>query len=123
MNSDSPLKWPINSTREASYEVGRIAEKRLGRKLTHVPFNRFDKIDESTWWLSPSNEIPAYRHGKIAFTREYFAPEMFIGLYVEKGLNREFADAAFPGKGWGMDSTWQWHKFWTDLKAGALTRA
>lgn len=54
--------------------------------LSARPWNRFQP-DDSLWWLVPSKDWPAYRHGKCAFCTEYADPgELFAGLNVEKGF-------------------------------------
>lgn len=103
-----------------AYNVGTVAKSALGRPLTHLPYNRFDRLDDTTWWLCPTEENPAYRHGKIAFTREFFFPETFIGFYIEKGIEQELAKIAYPGRRLGMDSTWLWPAFMADISSGEV---
>jgi len=111
---------PYTSTLDIADQLRRVADQR-GPHLTPLPFNRFEKIDQTTWWLAPTNENPAFKYGKIACTRENFEPSMFIGLYVEKGFT---APGNYPGKKirWQMDSTWLWSSFIQAMKSGDVDR-
>ena len=95
------------------------AARRAGLHGLHaLPFNRFRRED-TTWWLSPTSENPAYRHGKIVLTRRDAAPgDVFVGLYVEKGVGPAAAPAyrdTARGRRYVMASTWLW-----DVLLGAL---
>ncbi len=89
---------PFETTREAAYALGREAGRSGHPKLIHLPFNRFDEVDDTTWWLCPGPDNPAYKYGKIVCTWNNFEPEMFIGL------------------------TWLWHEFFEGLRSGHIGR-
>jgi hypothetical protein len=117
---------PFRTTREAADALGLEAQRLASLKFARLPFNRFDRLDETTWWLSPTGEIPAYKHGKIVCTTSNFEPELFVGLYVEKGLGEEPAQmgkaSTAKERRYLMDSTWLWHDFVRDLKSGEIGR-
>lgn len=118
---------PFRTTKEAAYLLGKEAEQSGHPKLVRLPFNRFDKLDETTWWLSPSKENPAYKYGKIVCSTTNFEPELFIGLYVEKGLDEQPAQTAWASSSPKkrrhlMDVTWLWHDFVKELKSGEIGR-
>jgi hypothetical protein len=118
---------PFATSRDGANALRDVAHRLLRRQLTRIPYNRFDRLDETTWWLSPGNDVPAYKHGKIAVTRDYLSGNdkaesgsLFVGFYVEKGLSPEFAEAQYPGKRLGMDAGWRWTSFFPALQEGRL---
>lgn len=106
-----------------AYERAQAAKKQAHRagltNLVTLPFNRFSP-ENTQWWLSPSSENPAYKHGKIVF--EQTRPELgdlFVGLYVEKGVGpaaAELFNTTPYGRKSVMDNTWVWHEFMSDLE-------
>src|SRR3990170_3650957 len=116
------LAAPFKTTKEAAYQLGREAERSGHSGLIHLPFNRFDQVDDTTWWLCPGPDNPAYKYGKIVCTWKNFEPDMFIGLYVEKGLDPSKAGAGLSAKEkrYRMDSTWRWHDFLEGLRSGPI---
>lgn len=87
------------------------AASREGFELTTRPWNRFEP-DETEWWLVPSSDWPAYKHGKIYL--RWKDSERRLGracLHIEKGLGAETAPAydAPRGRRLIMDRTWTWH--------------
>jgi hypothetical protein len=115
----SAIGCPFTNTRDA---VTRLQKAATGPFLSTLPFNRFDKIDETQWWLSPSSVNPAYKYGKIICMYGNYAPEMFIGFYVEKGLDSGIAGPGFSGaeRRVRMDSSWLWNDFVSALGAGDI---
>jgi len=101
---------PFRTTREAANALAEEA-KQTTVELVRLPFNRFDEVDETTWWLSPRADNPAYKYGKIVCTHRNFEPDMFIGLYVEKGLDPSTITAGLSAKErrYRMDSTYFSH--------------
>jgi hypothetical protein len=81
------------------------------KRLTARPWNRFDLDD--LWWLIPSKDWPAYRHGKLTATRRYAAPgELFLGINLEKGFGQTAA-SAYPEiarTGQLLRPDWAWHE-------------
>ena len=63
--TDMALYCTFNSRREASSTIGNTAKQR-GIQLFERPWN-FYEPDNTAWWLIPSTEWPAYRHGKFFF--------------------------------------------------------
>jgi hypothetical protein len=117
------LTLPFRTTRDAANGLAEEAKQTTG-ELVRLPFNRFDEIDETTWWLSPKADNPAYKYGKIVCTHGNFDPEMFIGLYVEKGLDASTNTAGLNAKErrYRMDATWLWHDFRVALRSGEIDR-
>lgn len=117
---------PFKTTKEAANMLASEGKRSGHSKLVRLPFNRFDKLDETTWWLSPPPEIPAYKYGKIVCTTASFEPELFIGLYVEKGLGGQPARSGWATspkeRRYLMDATWLWHDFVEGLKSGEIGR-
>jgi hypothetical protein len=77
-----------------------------------LPYNRFDVNHSPHWWLSPSREKAAFRHGKVMFTTsdDWVEPgHVFVGFNVEKGILQ--AAGGRPNE--VMDGTWFWHRFLT----------
>ena len=61
--------------------------------LTARPYNRFEPLN-TTWWLIPSTQWPAYHLPKICFYRGYTAEGenlLSVGLEAEKGFGRVVA--------------------------------
>jgi len=92
-------------------------------ELTARPWNRFDLDD--LWWLIPSKQWPAYRHGKLTFTRRHADPgELFLGINVEKGFG-QMAAAAFPSlkQNQLLKPDWTWHRLVSEDGARGFERA
>lgn len=93
-----------------------------GPRLSRIPYNRFaEPLDQKTWWLSPDSENPAYQWGKIVVTSLDVGPNLFVGLYVEKGIGQAAAPAfSKPKKSQRMimRDTWIWHDFSRALADG-----
>lgn len=86
-------------------------------ELTARPFNRFEP-DDSTWWLIPTGEWPAYKYGKIFFeSRPERIPNQMKGVYagfnLEKGLGQTVAN--FYHKSLIMRNDWIWNKFFETM--------
>jgi len=70
--------------------------------MTPRPWNLYDP-DQTLWWLVPTTQWPAYRHGKLAFSLAHDYPrktllgrndtlleldKVFVGLNIEKGYGK-----------------------------------
>lgn len=114
-----------NSVEDMAKRVLGAARASGYQGLTAIPWNRFEPVS-STWWLSPSTENPAYKHGKIIFTRRDAQPgDMLIGLYIEKGIGpgaaQLYAETA-RGRRYLMDHNWTWRAFIEAAESGAFDR-
>lgn len=85
--------------------------------FTARPWNMF-KPDTTLWWLIPSTEWPAYKHGKIAFYRS--GDKLSVGLHVEKGVSAAAGQTLPPTRAATLCTKpdWIWHTFLADLKSG-----
>jgi len=54
-----------NSPRQTCYAVKETAQGQF-EKLVARPWNIYEP-DTTMWWLVPSNDWPAYKHGKLYF--------------------------------------------------------
>lgn len=120
-----PLTCSYVTSREAAAETNAAAVASGYGGLHAMPFNRFSP-ESSTWWLSPSIDNPAYRHGKIIFMQtdeaESAAP-LFVGFYVEKGVGPAGAPVyreTARGRRGVMDSTWLWDRFLGAFGSGEI---
>jgi len=82
--------------------------------------------DTTFWWLVPSTDWPAYKHGKLFFSPDR-APSgtLFCGLHVEKGLDPSVG-GVYPsaaGQRLIMKNDWTWFRFLADLQSHAVGAA
>jgi hypothetical protein len=80
-----------------------------GVELVPRPHNRFDPFN-STCWLVPSNEWPAYSRGKVVMIPDDDTES--IGLNLEKGLGQEAGEARVRT----ATPDWQWYSAMGDLQ-------
>jgi|GEM_PF-4015928 len=97
----------FNNSRTLVKEIQDIS----GLDLFRNRYDRF-KPDNTTWWLIPSNEFPAFKYGKLFF--EMTERGMFCGYHIEKGLNTE-DDLRVHGS-FQMNGEWRWNKFMASLR-------
>ncbi len=85
--------------------------------LHPLPYNRFNR-ENTVWWFSPASEIPAYRFPKFAIMPpEAEAPDqLFIGIYIEKGVGEEYAKTVGYAKTHTLGANWAWHTLLEDMK-------
>jgi hypothetical protein len=96
----------FNNSRTLVKEIQDIA----GLDLFAKPYSRYNP-DDTTWWLIPGKEYPAYKYGKLFF--EMTERGMFCGYHIEKGINTE--DDLHYGS-FQMNSEWRWNKFMANLR-------
>lgn len=114
--------YNVATLQDAASDALAAAPRRTGLHGLHaLPFNRFRRED-TTWWLSPTAGNPAYRHGKVVLTRRDATPgDVFVGLYVEKGVGPAAAPAyrdTARGRRYVMGSTWLWDRLLGALGSG-----
>jgi len=71
--------------RQICYTIERVGRSKIDT-LVARPWNMYEP-DTTTWWLVPSSDWPAYKHGKFHFdwgNREHTS--IFTSLYFE-GIN------------------------------------
>lgn len=113
------------NTRALAYGV-RAAMAQAGCSSTSArPYNAFNSL-RTLWWIIPSKDFPAYRHGKYALRPERGPGKgVFCGLHVEKG----FGEAVRPLAGSAkerrciMTDDWIWHDIVGDAASGKLGEA
>jgi hypothetical protein len=66
--------------------------------------------DEAIWWIIPSKEWPAYKHGKIVFKKDNNKDNIFIGLHIEKGYSHKGLQGEIE-KSMLMSGDWFWYHF------------
>jgi hypothetical protein len=91
--------------------------------LMLFPYNRFVDKDRSVWWVNPSKENPAYKHGKYAFDPDLSGRgDFFCGIHVEKGFGpaTEMMMTSPKAKRLLMRDDWMWHQFVADLAGGKV---
>jgi hypothetical protein len=119
MRTPDIIRAPFANTTEAATGLRKVA---TGPFLATLPFNRFDRIDKETWWLAPVSQNPAYQHGKIACSLRFFEPELFVGFYIEKGIDPDVAGRGQSAKEQRarIDPTWLWHSFSASVASGDI---
>lgn len=111
------------SVRKAALDIYETISAPKSKKYTARPYNRYAPED-SLWWLIPSTEWPAYKHGKITIYKESYG-ELFFGINIEKAINHEAAAGYQSRKAQKiiMDSEWCWYGFVKSLKNGEIAGA
>lgn len=106
-------------------EFARLLNDNVKLGLRRLPWNLYSPSD-TLWWLVPSGDNPAYRHGKLTFSyanhdgRRHLLgsndpalepAKMFAGFNVEKGYEKDaaFVDPALKRRpDQIMDRSWTW---------------
>ena len=114
----------INTARDLAYGIN----KQFRLNMTPRPWQIYEP-EETLWWLVPSTEWPAYRHGKFVFSAAKDSPRkalvgfgdplievdrLFAGLNIEKGYGNLAAevDPTIRRKSTQiMDKGWLWFSF------------
>ena len=115
---------PFRTSRETCYALKDAGMPYVGR-LTPRPWNIYEP-NTTRWWLVPTTEWPAYRHGKVLCSGNAGGspPSIQVGLYVEKGLHPSVV-SAYPcrkGSRLILREDWVWHRFVADLETGNTLR-
>jgi hypothetical protein len=93
----------------------------VAQRLTARPYNPYE-ASNTTWWLIPSTEWPAYRFAKLFFDRRGDGL-LYCGLHVEKGITPAVYAAAFgarKAKNQVLQADWAWHRISAAMKQGQL---
>jgi hypothetical protein len=111
------------NVRKAVLDIYESITAPKSKKYTARPYNRYAP-ENSLWWLIPSTEWPAYKHGKVAISEEQKG-EMFFGINIEKAIGREAAACYQSKKAQKiiMDSEWCWYDFLKSLEEGEIAHA
>jgi hypothetical protein len=93
--------------------------------LTARPYNRFEPLN-TTWWLIPSTEWPAYHRGKLYFYRRFSEDgetALSVGLVAEKGFGPVLATIDPKTRPGIIGTGWLWPELVGDLSCGAMDAA
>ncbi len=119
------MRTTSSSSADLARGIGDIWAAR--RRLAYTwPYNRFKWEQSGTWWIVPAADRQAFRYVKIAVSssRHVADPgQLFVGLYVEKGVGPALAAARYYPQEWVIGPTWRWHGIMNDLASGLLTGA
>lgn len=89
------------------------------KQFSARPHN-FRSPESTIWWLVPSKEWPAYKHGKLMIHR--FDGVLHAGICIEKGLSNAAASVLSPSRAaklrLAMD--WTWHRLEAEMGSGVL---
>ena len=88
--------------------------------LNLLPYNRFDAVKSSVWWLAPTREKVAFKYGKLLVGEDHpvsMPGSMFCGLHIEKGPEYVGVKA-----GHKLGDDWIWSGFLNDC-SGAFNDA
>lgn len=109
----------------AAQAVAQTATRTEGRHFSPRPWNRFEPKD-TTWWLVPSTDWPAYRYGKgMLQPTRYFPGKIMCSLYIEKGFGATVG-TLYPqliGEGAILDGRWTWFHFLRGCVDGSVLEA
>jgi len=111
----------FRSPRQLCYAIKPVVETAFG-PVTARPWNMHEP-DTTAWWLVPSTEWPAYKHGKFYFDWGKGRESILSGLYVEKGLGVSVRPAYSSRRGLChiMQNDWAWFQLVRDFKTGKAT--
>jgi len=113
----------FRTPREVCYAVKSAGEAEFGR-LTPRPWNKFEP-DTTAWWLVPSSDWPAYRHGKFHFNWvDQEKSSIFLGIHIEKGLDPSVSAVYSSPKGLRhiMYDDWTWFQLVRDMEDGQMAQ-
>lgn len=105
---------------EACYALGSVTDRAVGKKMARRPYN-FHNPENTSWWLVPSGEWPAFKYGKYYFIGDKLSGDLFAGLYIEKGHGIEAK--GFYGREWYIDQSWAWHELLSGLRGTTMQKA
>jgi hypothetical protein len=91
-----------------------------------MPYGRFQYDSSHTWWIVPATDRVAFRYAKIIVSSSPFISgpaKLFVGLYVEKGIGKKFAEIGYCSWDWVLKEDWRWHGILHDLKNDLFRKA
>ncbi len=118
------LGIPYSNARIAAGELREEVAASGRAPVVARPWNMYE-ADATSWWLVPSKEWPAYKHGKFCFEPppRAVAGHLFFGLHVEKGLGKGDNDVSkYPPdmRSLFIQSDWVWFRFVADMASGGV---
>ncbi len=107
----------FRNPRQVCEAVSSIAEPLFDKQLVKRPWNMYEP-NTTLWWITPTTDWPAYKHGKNNFQFKNDEQAILSGLNIEKGLGLETTQAYSSPKGRRMimDNTWIWHHYIDSLR-------
>jgi len=116
------MRTGYSSSADLARELAAVWAER-DRVAYPRPYNRWKWDESQTWWVVPAPDKLAFRYSKIivsASPRLAEPDQLFVGLYVEKGVGEALASAGYYPEEWVLKSTWRWHGVLSDLASGAF---
>jgi hypothetical protein len=108
------LSTVFENNAKAAHAVSELTREAdaQARLFATRPFNRFDTAF-TEWWMIPSSDWPAYKYGKLCFWRYPNASDglMYVGYYVEKGLDPDASSVPGVNPKEIMQRDWFWRTF------------
>lgn len=120
-----PSAWlPFDCPEDVCKAVQSVPalRERLGA-LSARPWNQHQPR-ETSWWLIPQDEDgawPAHRLGKYVFEFAADANQLDVGLYVEKGVSAEAAEALEYPDHLVVSDEWMWPRLVADVQRGVVS--
>jgi len=96
----------------------------FGANISLLPYNRF-RPDDTSWWLCPGPQDPAYHYGKFIAKGAEPSGNLFAGVCFEKGIGASAAEAfktSSIGKSWIVRDNWIWNAFFDALSDGGFEK-
>lgn len=115
-------------TIHSPWELARAVRDGLRlRRLHLLPWQQERPNDTLLWWLVPSTDNPAHRHGKLLFSFDKDSPrrsllgrndalievgKIFVGLNIERGYGPQafLIGKPRPDVSRKLDPQWAWHR-------------
>lgn len=112
------MSFYFESLKSLSHDIADyLSQENL--RFSPRPYNMFTP-ERSLWWIIPSSEWPAYKHGKLFLKKNNNS--LSFGLNVEKGFG-SIVGQAYPeclAKNLVMDESWKWSLFSKDSETDLL---
>lgn len=123
------MEAPNSSFLNNDIAAHRVSEHISPHRFSIRPYNRF-LPDFTEWWFFSArgaDSWPAYRLSKLFI--QTFRPsskaglQMYIGFYVEKGLDSDLSTMPEVKRKFIMQSDWYWHEFLDLASTGKYDRS
>ena len=119
------VPFPRTGLSPFCHSLREVVKRAGGPGLSLLPYNPHD-ADQTTWWMVPSSENPAYKFGKYVVRRsDRVAGGLLLGLEVEKGVGPGAAPAFSSPKGRSLvlQPDWLWPEFVSAIRDETFGKA